>query len=81
MLDDNCNYLTIEATIMDQGQNALAAAAAFTKAFTVLSAPLPITGFTQLIMHTDNSTAVIYTCLGSIAVAASHITSTASNQI
>jgi len=77
MSDDNCNYLAIKATVMDQGQNALVAAAAFT----VLGAPPPITGFIQLIMHTNNSTAAIYTCLGSIAVAARHITPTASDQI
>jgi hypothetical protein len=59
---------------MDQGLNALVAAAA---AFAVLCAPHPTTGFTQPVMHTSNSTATIYTLLGSIAAAAaSHITPT-----
>jgi hypothetical protein len=58
MLDDNCNYLNLKATIMDQGPNALVVAAA---AFAVLGAPHPTTGFTQPVMHTSNSTATIYT--------------------
>jgi hypothetical protein len=46
-------------------------------AFAVLSAPHPTTGFTQPVMHTSNSTATIYTLLGSIAAAAaSHISPT-----
>jgi hypothetical protein len=74
MLDDNCNYSNLKATIMDQGPNALIAAAA---AFAVLGAPHPTTGFMQPVMHTSISTATIYTLLGSIAAAAaSHITPT-----
>lgn len=60
MLDDNINYSNLEATIMDQGPNALVAAAA---AFAVLGAPHPTTAFTQPAMHTSNSTATIYTLL------------------